>query len=160
MRLMLSMLRDAGCRVNCTDDSVRIRACDRLRGLGKIITAPYPGFPTDLQAPMCALACICEGSTVVVENLFETRFKHVPELIRMGADVTVRGRSAFIRGVKALHGADVFASDLRGGAALLVAALAADGLSVISDSGHLKRGYEDIGRDLRKLGADIEEDEL
>ena len=104
---------------------------------------------------MTALACICEGSTVVVENLFETRFKHVPELIRMGADITVRGRSAFIRGVKKLRGADVCAGDLRGGAALTLAAVAAEGLSTVTDLSHIDRGYFAFEYKLRGLGARI-----
>ena len=118
-------------------------------------TSPYPGFPTDLQAPMTALACVCDGSTVIVENLFETRFKHVPELIRMGADVTVRGRSAFVRGVGSLKGADVVAGDLRGGAALTLAAISAEGLSTVTDLSHIDRGYSDFEYKLRGLGARI-----
>lgn len=102
-----------------------------------------------------ALSCICEGSTVIVENLFETRFKHIPELIRMGADITVRGRTAFIRGVKALHGADVVAGDLRGGAALTLAAISAEGFSTVADLSFIDRGYSDFEYKLRALGARI-----
>ncbi len=151
---LLHKLREISCKITAKDDKIYIKS--GMRFSPKIIeTSPYPGFPTDLQAPMCALACICEGSTVVVENLFETRFKHVPELIRMGADVTVRGRSAFIRGVKALHGADVFASDLRGGAALTLAAISAEGLSAVSDLSYIDRGYSDFEYKLRSVGARI-----
>ena len=120
-----------------------------------IETMPYPGFPTDLQAPVTALACISEGSTVIVENLFETRFKHVPELIRMGADITVRGRAAFVRGVPVLHGADVVAGDLRGGAALTLAALSAEGMSTVTDLSHIDRGYSEFEYKLSALGAKI-----
>ena len=120
-----------------------------------IETMPYPGFPTDLQAPVTALACISEGSTVVVENLFETRFKHVPELIRMGADITVRGRAAFVRGVPSLRGADVVAGDLRGGAALTLAAASAEGLSTVTDLYHIDRGYSGFEYKLSSLGVRI-----
>lgn len=151
---LLHKLREISCKIRSENDKIYISSCKRLSP--KLIeTSPYPGFPTDLQAPMTALACICEGSTVVVENLFETRFKHIPELIRMGADITVRGRSAFIRGVLALKGADVFAGDLRGGAALTLAAVAAEGESTVSDLFHIDRGYTEFEHKLRGAGADI-----
>ena len=104
---------------------------------------------------MTALACICDGATVIVENLFETRFKHVPELIRMGADITVRGKAALIRGVPSLRGADVVAGDLRGGAALTLAALAAEGQSTVTDLRFIDRGYSDFEYKLRGAGARI-----
>ena len=151
---LLHKLREISCKIRSENDKIYISSCKRLSP--KLVeTSPYPGFPTDLQAPMTALACICEGSTVVVENLFETRFKHIPELIRMGADITVRGRSAFIRGVPALKGADVFAGDLRGGAALTLAAVAAEGESTVSDLFHIDRGYTEFEHKLRGAGADI-----
>lgn len=151
---LLHKLCEISCKIRAIDDKIDIECRERFAA--KLIeTTPYPGFPTDLQAPMTALACICEGSTVVVENLFETRFKHVPELIRMGADITVRGRSAFIRGVKKLRGADVCAGDLRGGAALTLAAVAAEGLSTVTDLSHIDRGYSAFEYKLRGLGARI-----
>ncbi len=151
---LLHKLREISCKINTKNDKIYIRSGRRLSP--KLVeTSPYPGFPTDLQAPMTALACICEGSTVIVENLFETRFKHVPELIRMGADVTVRGRSAFVRGVGSLKGADVVAGDLRGGAALTLAAISAEGLSTVTDLSHIDRGYSDFEYKLRGLGAHI-----
>ena len=151
---LLHKLREISCKISAKDDKIYIRSGRRLSP--KLVeTSPYPGFPTDLQAPMTALACICEGSTVIVENLFETRFKHVPELIRMGADVTVRGRSAFVRGVGSLKGADVVAGDLRGGAALTLAAISAEGLSTVTDLSHIDRGYSDFEYKLRSLGARI-----
>ena len=151
---LLHKLREISCKINTKNDKIYIRSGRRLSP--KLVeTSPYPGFPTDLQAPMTALACICEGSTVIVENLFETRFKHVPELIRMGADVTVRGRSAFVRGVGSLKGADVVAGDLRGGAALTLAAISAEGLSTVTDLSHIDRGYSDFEYKLRGLGARI-----
>ena len=151
---LLHKLREISCKINTKNDKIYIRSGRRLSP--KLVeTSPYPGFPTDLQAPMTALACISEGSTVIVENLFETRFKHVPELIRMGADVTVRGRSAFVRGVGSLKGADVVAGDLRGGAALTLAAISAEGLSTVTDLSHIDRGYSDFEYKLRGLGARI-----
>lgn len=151
---LIHKLCEISCKIHAEDDKIYIQSERRLSP--KLVeTSPYPGFPTDLQAQMSALACICEGSTVIVENLFETRFKHIPELIRMGADITVRGRSAFIRGVKALKGADVFAGDLRGGAALTLAAISAEGLSSVSDLSHIDRGYSGFEYKLRRIGAKI-----
>ena len=151
---LIHKLCEISCKIHAEDDKIYIRSEGRLSP--KLVeTSPYPGFPTDLQAQMTALACICEGSTVIVENLFETRFKHIPELIRMGADITVRGRSAFIRGVKTLKGADVFAGDLRGGAALTLAAISAEGLSSVSDLSHIDRGYSGFEYKLRRIGARI-----
>lgn len=151
---LLDKLREISCKIHAIDDKIYIKSGARFSP--KLIeTSPYPGFPTDLQAQMTALACICGGSTVVVENLFETRFKHVPELIRMGADITVRGRSAFVRGVPRLHGADVCAGDLRGGAALALAAISAEGRSTVTDLRHIDRGYSEFEYKLRGAGARI-----
>ena len=151
---LLDKLREISCKIHAIDDKIYIKSGARFSP--KLIeTSPYPGFPTDLQAPMTALACICGGSTVVVENLFETRFKHVPELIRMGADITVRGRSAFVRGVPRLHGADVCAGDLRGGAALALEANPAEGRSTVTDLRHMDRGYSEFEYKLRGAGARI-----
>jgi UDP-N-acetylglucosamine 1-carboxyvinyltransferase len=116
---------------------------------------PFPGFPTDLQAQYSALSCTAAGTTLIVENLFETRYKYAGELKRMGADIVVRGRDAVIRGVESLHGACVTAGDLRGGAALVIAALKAEGESSVSDLSHLDRGYSDFEYKLKQLGAHI-----
>jgi UDP-N-acetylglucosamine 1-carboxyvinyltransferase len=116
---------------------------------------PFPGFPTDLQAQYSALSCTARGSTLIMENLFETRYRYAAELKRMGADITVRGRAALIRGVEKLHGACVMASDLRGGAALVVAALNAEGQSTVTDIAYIDRGYADLEGKLRKLGGKI-----
>ena len=118
-------------------------------------TMPFPGFPTDLQAQYSALCTTAQGTTLIVENLFETRYKYAAELKRMGADVTVRGRTAVIRGVERLHGARVSAGDLRGGAALVLAALKAEGKSEIINLYHIDRGYADLEYKLKKLGASI-----
>ena len=147
----------AGCRVESGPDHVElIRDRDApLKGVPTIRTAPYPGFPTDAQAPVMAALAASQGCTLFVETMFDSRYRHVPELIRMGADITTEGRVALVRGVERLHGARVEASDLRGGGALAVAALGAEGATVLSGLRHIDRGYEDIARDLRRMGADI-----
>lgn len=152
---LIHKLREISCKIAVKNDKIYIKSGSARKSLRMIETMPYPGFPTDLQAPVTALACISEGSTVIVENLFETRFKHVPELIRMGADITVRGRAAFVRGVPVLHGADVVAGDLRGGAALTLAALSAEGMSTVTDLSHIDRGYSEFEYKLSALGAKI-----
>ncbi len=146
----------AGCRLETKKDSVRIISDGKLSAVRDIRTLPYPGFPTDAQAPISAMLCTAEGTSVIVENIFENRFNHVGELVRMGARIKVEGRVAIIDGVKALHGAHVRAVDLRAGSALVVAALAARGKTVISDIRHIDRGYEEIEKCLRNLGAQIE----
>lgn len=118
-------------------------------------TLPFPGFPTDMQAQYAALSATARGTAVIVENLFETRYKYAGELKKMGADVTVRGRTAVIRGVEKLHGAEVSACDLRGGAALVIAALKAEGESVVSELWHIDRGYALFDEKLKALGAGI-----
>lgn len=120
-----------------------------------IETQPYPGFPTDLQAQITALECVADGASIVIENMFETRFKHVTELIKMGADIVVRDRAAFIRGVKKLHGAQVSASDLRAGAALVLAGLKAEGITEVANVKQIDRGYYNFEERLQSLGASI-----
>ncbi len=150
-----AVLAEAGCRVDSGPDAVVIRADGPLRGVRPVRTAPYPGFPTDAQAPVMAALCRGEGTSVFVENMFESRYRHVDELCRMGADIRVEGRVAVVCGVPRLHGAVVKAADLRGGAALAVAALGADGESTVTNLSHIDRGYQDLAGDLRALGADI-----
>lgn len=152
---LLHKLREISCKIAVQDDKIYIESGSRRLSPKLVETSPYPGFPTDLQAPMTALAAVCDGATVIVENLFETRFKHVPELIRMGADITVRGKAALVRGVPALCGADVVAGDLRGGAALTLAALAAEGQSTVTDLRFIDRGYSGFEYKLRGAGARI-----
>ncbi|HYR61459.1 MAG TPA: UDP-N-acetylglucosamine 1-carboxyvinyltransferase [Actinomycetota bacterium] len=119
-------------------------------------TLPYPGFPTDLQAQMIAYLCTAEGTSIVTENLFESRFAHLAELGRMGADLRVEGHQAVVRGVPRLEGAPVLAHDLRGGVALIIAALGAEGVSEVHDIHHVERGYEDLPGKLRALGAEVD----
>lgn len=148
-------LHAAGCRISGGEGQVALRSEGRLRSIGTVRTAPYPGFPTDAQAILMAALLRARGATVFVENIFENRYRHVDELCRMGADISVAGRVAVVTGVPALCGAQVRCTDLRGGAALLVAGLAARGETRIGDIFHIQRGYEDPVRDLGALGAEI-----
>lgn len=150
-----AVLRAAGCRVCGGSEGLECRCEGRLRAVSRVRTAPYPGFPTDAQAVLMAALLRSRGSTIFEENIFENRYRHVDELVRMGAAVQVSGRVAVVSGVEKLHGAAVRCTDLRGGAALCVAALAAEGETQVSDITHIDRGYEDIVRDLASLGGCI-----
>lgn len=150
-----AVLAEAGCRIHSGGDYISIRRDGPLKGVRPIRTAPYPGFPTDAQPPVMAALCGAEGTTVFVETMFESRYRHVDELFRMGADIRVEGRVAVVCGVPRLHGAGVKAADLRGGAALVVAALGAEGPSRVEGLVHIDRGYYDLEGTLRGLGAEI-----
>ncbi|MDE6667330.1 MAG: UDP-N-acetylglucosamine 1-carboxyvinyltransferase [Clostridia bacterium] len=152
---LLHKLRENGCKIHLNNDKIFLENHRRPTSVKSVETQPYPGFPTDLQAQMTALCCICHGQSIITENLFETRFKYVPELRKMGADVTVINRNAFVRGVEKLCGATVVAHDLRGGAALVCAGLAAEGRSEVLDISHIDRGYGSFEYKLRSLGGDI-----
>ncbi len=148
-------LHEAGCQILCGDGRVVLRSTGELKAIPTVRTAPYPGFPTDAQAILMAALLRAGGTTVFVENIFENRYRHVDELRRLGADISVADRVAVVTGVERLRGARVRCTDLRGGAALMIAALAAEGASSIVDIHHIRRGYEDPVRDLGALGADI-----
>ena len=150
-----AVLTEAGCRIRSGSDSIHICREAPLRGVRPIRTAPYPGFPTDAQPPVMAALCQGTGTTVFVENMFESRYRHVDELSRMGADIRVEGKVAVVCGVERLHGAALQAADLRGGAALVVAALGAEGRSEITGLHHMDRGYYGREDTLRGLGAGI-----
>jgi UDP-N-acetylglucosamine 1-carboxyvinyltransferase len=150
----LEKLRAIGAEIDGDPDGVRARAEGPLAGI-RAVTAPFPGFPTDMQAQLMAVLTVAEGTSVVVENVFENRFMHVPELQRLGADISLSGRSAHVRGVAGLMGAPVMATDLRASAGLLLAGLAAEGDTVVNRVYHIDRGYENIEAKLRALGADI-----
>lgn len=150
-----AVLREAGCAVLPDREGVACTCEGHLAAVRPVRTAPYPGFPTDAQAILMAALLRCWGVVVFEENVFASRYRHVDELIRMGADIRVSGRTAVVYGVEALHGAPVRCTDLRGGAALCVAALAAEGETRVDETAHIDRGYEDIVRDLRALGADV-----
>lgn len=145
-----------GCEIRQTGRSVRLRSDGELRAAPIIQTRPYPGFPTDAQPLMMAAALKARGSTVFVENIFPNRYRQAAELCRLGADIRVQGRIATVTGVPALHGAAMRSEDLRGGAALVIAALGAEGESAIVDPGHIERGYDGLDAALRSLGADVE----
>ena len=152
---MTAALSEAGCRIRSEADTVNIRSSGTLHSIRPVRTAPYPGFPTDAQPVLMAALLKSEGSTVFVENIFENRYRHVDELARMGAEIRVAGRVAVVTGRAALNGASVKSTDLRGGAALVLAALGAQGLSRVANTEHIDRGYESIERDLSLLGAEI-----
>ncbi len=152
---VLDFLNRAGCDIITCDRSVRVRSDGRLKAVGEIVTAPYPGFPTDAQPVLMAALLRARGRTRITETIFENRFRQVPELRRLGADITASGRTAEIWGVERLQGAPLTATDLRGGAAMIVAGLAAEGETLLFDEGHITRGYERFDARLRALGADI-----
>lgn len=151
---VLQKLQEAGIKVATGDDWIRISA-DRRPLAVDIKTMPHPGFPTDMQQPFAALLAIAEGTSVISENVYERRFKYVAELQRMGADIVQEGRTAIIKGVPKLTGAEVSSTDLRAGAALIIAGLAAEGRTEVTGIEHVDRGYEDIVGKLRSLGAQI-----
>ncbi|MCL6637762.1 MAG: UDP-N-acetylglucosamine 1-carboxyvinyltransferase [Alicyclobacillus sp.] len=151
---LVNKLREMGVRVEISRDIINLESPGCLRAVD-VRTAPYPGFPTDLQAPMMALLTTAQGTSVVRERVFEARFKHVNELARMGADITVDWQTAVVRGVPRLTGAVVEATDLRGGAALVIAGLMAEGNTRVEGLHHIDRGYQQIDVYLRDLGADI-----
>jgi UDP-N-acetylglucosamine 1-carboxyvinyltransferase len=152
--LVLSKLADAGANVYIHPEGIQVSMATRPRAVD-LVTLPYPGFPTDLQPPIMALLAAAEGTSIVTENVFESRFMFVDELNRMGADMRTEGHHAVIRGVERLSSAPVRALDLRAGAALILAALGADGTTEIADVHHVDRGYEDIDGKLTAVGAEV-----
>ena len=148
-------LEEIGCEVEEFDDAVRVRAPKRLHRT-HVKTLPYPGYPTDMQPQIAVTLALAEGTSIVTESIFENRFKYADELSRMGANIKVEGNSAIIDGVKKFTGARVSAPDLRAGAALVIAGLAAEGITVVDDIVYIQRGYENFEDKLRSLGAEIE----
>lgn len=151
----LPLFEAMGCDIKNSKNILRIKMYSRPKAVRDIRTMPYPGFPTDAQAPVMACLCKGEGTSVMVENIFENRFKHVPELQRMGAKIKIEGKVALIDSSENLYGATVTAPDLRGGAALIIAGLGANGETVINGLSHIDRGYENIENTFFALGADI-----
>ena len=152
---VIETLRRMGCGVVAESEGVRLRRTDPLHAPPPVLTKPYPGFPTDAQALVMAATLRASGTSVFVENIFENRFRHVPELRRLGADIRVEGRVAMVSGVETLLGAPLSATDLRGGAAMILAGLSAEGETTVADAGHIERGYDDLAGCLRRLGAEI-----
>ncbi|MDK2798875.1 MAG: UDP-N-acetylglucosamine 1-carboxyvinyltransferase [Clostridiales bacterium] len=155
LQAVLAELRECGCEIYLEKNAITLSRPSVLQPVDVIRTLPYPGFPTDVQALMMAVLTLAKGTSIISETIFENRFKHVEELIRMGADIMVDGRVAVIRGVEKLTGANVNAMDLRGGAALVIAGLAAEGVTIVEGVQHIDRGYENIEDKLASLGADI-----
>jgi UDP-N-acetylglucosamine 1-carboxyvinyltransferase len=151
----LDKLREAGARIEVAGETITLEARERPKAVS-IRTAPYPGFATDMQAQFMALACIASGTAVIIETIFENRFMHALELQRLGADISIQGNSAVVRGVERLQGATVMATDLRASAGLVIAGLVADGETVVDRIYHLDRGYEALERKLSALGARVE----
>ncbi|MEG0895625.1 MAG: UDP-N-acetylglucosamine 1-carboxyvinyltransferase, partial [Oscillospiraceae bacterium] len=155
MQSIIPLLQQTGSQIDIYDDIISIKSSPIIKAIKCIRTMPYPGFPTDAQAPLMALLTLSNGTSIFVENIFENRYKHAGELCRMGADIKVEGKVCVVTGVKRLYASSVFATDLRGGAALCIAALAADGKTIIKDIHHIDRGYDSIEKALSSLGAKI-----
>ena len=152
---VVEKLRDAGATVTAVDGGIRVQSLGRLKAQS-FRTTEYPGFPTDMQAQFMALNSISHGNSMVTETIFENRFMHVNELVRLGANIQIDGRVAVIEGVEKLSGATVMATDLRASASLVIAGLVADGETVVDRIYHLDRGYDQMEAKLRGIGADIE----
>jgi UDP-N-acetylglucosamine 1-carboxyvinyltransferase len=155
LEAVMQKLREAGASIECGDDWISLDMRGRALQSVDLSTDPHPGFPTDMQAQFMALNCLANGTAAVTETIFENRFMHVPELQRMGADIGLQGHTAIVRGVKQLRSAQVMATDLRASASLVIAALAAEGETVVDRIYHIDRGYECIEEKLRQIGADI-----
>lgn len=155
MRALLSKLSKTSCNITYVGDKIYIKSNGKPVSVPKITTQPHPGFPTDLQAPMMALQSVSDGVSIFKENIFENRYRHAGELNRMGADIVTDGRTAVVKGVPFLTGTDVYAQDLRGGAALVLAGLKAEGCTVLHNVRYIDRGYEKIEEVFRSIGADV-----
>ena len=155
LKSVLSKLEDAGAHINCEDDAIELDMRGNRPRAVDVTTAPYPAFPTDMQAQFTALNCVAEGTGIITETVFENRFMHVQELHRLGADIKVEGNTAIVRGVPHMSGAQLMATDLRASASLVLAGLVADGDTVVDRIYHIDRGYENIEEKLSGLGAQI-----
>ncbi|HOP36249.1 MAG TPA: UDP-N-acetylglucosamine 1-carboxyvinyltransferase, partial [Syntrophales bacterium] len=155
LEALTTKLREAGARVDRLENGFRVRGPGRIESVD-VTTLPYPGFPTDLQAQFMAMMTGSSGTSVIRETVFENRFMHVQELVRLGADIRIEGRNAVVSGVERLNGAPVMATDLRASASLVLAGLVAEGKTELSRVYHLDRGYDCLDGKLSRLGADIE----
>ena len=152
---VISKLEESGCKINVGKNSVILEAPKRLKAVD-IKTMPYPGFPTDMQSIFTGMLTTAKGTSMIIENIFENRYKYTQELIRMGAKISIEGKTAVIKGVRKLYGANVNATDLRGGAALVLAATVAKGTTKIENIEYILRGYESLDKKLMKLGVNIQ----
>lgn len=155
LQAIIAKLKEAGCLIYDDNNSIKVIGPKKINSIEMVQTLPYPGFPTDMQAQMMALLTIANGTSIISETVFENRFKHAEELTRMGANIKILGKVAVVKGVKELTGAKVAAKDLRGGAALILAGLAAKGITEVDNVYHVERGYENLHLCLEKLGANI-----
>lgn len=152
----LPVFEQMGCKIYVYSDRLYINALGKLKGVNKITTMPHPGFPTDAQAVIMSALCKAYGSSIFEENIFESRYRHVDALVKMGADIKVIGKAAVVNGVEKLYGAKVSATDLRGGAAMAVAGLGAEGVTEVAEIHHIDRGYEDMEKAFSSLGGKIQ----
>ena len=150
----IDKLEEMGCKLKVDKNQIEINAPKKLKAVD-IKTMPYPGFPTDMQSIFASMLTTAKGTSVVVENIFENRYKYTQELNKMGAKITTEGKTAIIKGVRKLSAAKVKSTDLRGGAAMVLAGLVADGITEVTDVEHILRGYEGLDKKLRTLGANI-----
>jgi UDP-N-acetylglucosamine 1-carboxyvinyltransferase len=151
----ISAFEQMGCNIYIYDGCIYVNAKKKLKSVGKIITMPHPGFPTDAQAIVMAALCKSDGISIFEENIFENRYRHVDSFVKMGADIKVVGKAAVVKGVNKMFGAKVAATDLRGGAAMAVAGLGAEGKTEITDIGHIDRGYENFEKVITAMGGKI-----
>ena len=159
LKPVIDKLREAGCNIETTNNEIFLQAPKKLKPI-EIKTMPYPGFPTDLQPIFGGMLTVAKGTSIIVENIFENRYKYMTELKRMGAKITIEGKTAIIKGVRKLSGASVNSADLRGGAALVLASMAAKGKSKVNNIEYILRGYENLDKKLNKLGASIKIEEV
>ena len=155
LEAVVAKLKEAGCTIECGEDFIHLKAPKTLKSVD-IHTAPYPAFPTDMQAQFMAMNCVAAGASMIRETIFENRFMHAVELIRLGAHIRIDGNAAVVTGIPKLNGATVMATDLRASASLVIAGLVATGETLIERIYHLDRGYEAIVEKLVKLGASVE----
>ena len=151
---IIDKLEEAGCKIEIDKNTIKIQGPKRLKSVN-IKTMPYPGFPTDMQSIFTTVLTTARGTSIVVENIFENRYKYTQELIRMGAKISIEGKMAIVKGVKKLYGANVKATDLRGGASLVLAGIVAKGETIVENIGYILRGYEDFDKKISNLGIDI-----
>ena len=151
---ILHKLEECECSLNIEKDSVKLKAPKKLNNI-EIKTMPYPGFPTDMQSVFASMLTTAKGTSIIIENIFENRYRYVNELRKMGAKITVEGKICIIKGIRKIYGANVAATDLRGGASLVLAGLKAKGKTIINDAKYILRGYEDLDKKLNRLGAKI-----
>ncbi len=152
---IITKLEETGCNLEIEKSEIKLLAPKKLKAID-IKTMPYPGFPTDMQSVFGAMLTTAKGTSIIVENIFENRYKYMQELNKMGAKITIEGKSAIIRGVKKLYGATVKATDLRGGVALVLAGISAKGITVVENIEYILRGYEQLDKKIQSLGGNIE----